>query len=516
MSTLRRIRSLRVRAPSDALARRAGLLVEDALRTASIPDTDGGRVYIVRRVTLPPVRTTASSNTLALALEHRLASLRATAVHASDPRAATADVVFFDDAADLHGACIRAVARSDTHAWFWRSAEPSDARRLAPRERLRRALLRLAAAPQAPAALPHVVAAALAEGWLDAVLDALQPEDGPVLLAAFAPQSTSDANADPPSTPAASSHDSASFRTPPRWTELVRTWAERWGRDDARTLWLAATAVAAARPPTRMAARHMAAAARALLAHVITESTPEVAAAAAAADVTTGLIGTHAPSAQRAQSRVRPPGAPSESQASARTPDVTDVAPGAEAAPRDVAPTAAGGLLFLVQVLRGLDFDAFLDTHAGAAAADLGADVLRAIALRTGTPPDDPIFAAIGFPGDADASPHTRAVPAIGRRQRLRQRAGSAGAVSAASSESHAVREWVRAARVWCRRNAGVGLHTLVRRPALLSRTRTHVDIVFALRAADVRLRRAGLDVDPGWVPWLGRVVLFHYGTART
>jgi hypothetical protein len=27
----------------------------------------------------------------------------------------------------------------------------------------------------------------------------------------------------------------------------------------------------------------------------------------------------------------------------------------------------------------------------------------------------------------------------------------------------------------------------------------------------DMTVRRAGLDLDPGWVPWLGRVVQFHY-----
>jgi hypothetical protein len=27
----------------------------------------------------------------------------------------------------------------------------------------------------------------------------------------------------------------------------------------------------------------------------------------------------------------------------------------------------------------------------------------------------------------------------------------------------------------------------------------------------DIEVRRAGLDLDPGWVPWLGRVVTFGY-----
>jgi hypothetical protein len=35
--------------------------------------------------------------------------------------------------------------------------------------------------------------------------------------------------------------------------------------------------------------------------------------------------------------------------------------------------------------------------------------------------------------------------------------------------------------------------------------------VFFDLAAADVRVRRSGLDIDPGWVPWLGRVVRFHY-----
>jgi hypothetical protein len=34
---------------------------------------------------------------------------------------------------------------------------------------------------------------------------------------------------------------------------------------------------------------------------------------------------------------------------------------------------------------------------------------------------------------------------------------------------------------------------------------------VFDVRRADVRIRKAGLDLDPGWVPWLGRVLSFHY-----
>jgi len=44
--------------------------------------------------------------------------------------------------------------------------------------------------------------------------------------------------------------------------------------------------------------------------------------------------------------------------------------------------------------------------------------------------------------------------------------------------------------------------------------TRTDLDVTFPLAAADLRIRRIGLDIDPGWLSWFGesgRVVRFHY-----
>lgn len=51
----------------------------------------------------------------------------------------------------------------------------------------------------------------------------------------------------------------------------------------------------------------------------------------------------------------------------------------------------------------------------------------------------------------------------------------------------------------------------LAERPAHVRATASHLDV--QLRVADVHLdiRRTGLDLDPGWLPWLGRVVRFHY-----
>lgn len=70
---------------------------------------------------------------------------------------------------------------------------------------------------------------------------------------------------------------------------------------------------------------------------------------------------------------------------------------------------------------------------------------------------------------------------------------------------------WLTAARRWLRRNAHLGLAEVVARPGRITATRTHIDVFFDLAQADIRVRRAGLDIDPGWVAWLGRVVHFHY-----
>jgi hypothetical protein len=40
-----------------------------------------------------------------------------------------------------------------------------------------------------------------------------------------------------------------------------------------------------------------------------------------------------------------------------------------------------------------------------------------------------------------------------------------------------------------------------------------HVDVRYASDAVRLDVRRVGLDLDPGWLPWLGKVVKFHYGS---
>ena len=61
------------------------------------------------------------------------------------------------------------------------------------------------------------------------------------------------------------------------------------------------------------------------------------------------------------------------------------------------------------------------------------------------------------------------------------------------------------------RRRGKISLRRLVRRPGLVRASATHLELRIDARFIDIGVRRAALDLDPGFVPWLGKVVTFHY-----
>ncbi|WP_134498145.1 hypothetical protein [Microvirga pakistanensis] len=61
----------------------------------------------------------------------------------------------------------------------------------------------------------------------------------------------------------------------------------------------------------------------------------------------------------------------------------------------------------------------------------------------------------------------------------------------------------------------GMGWRRLATRRGRIVVTATHLDIEFDGRDVNTAIRIAGLDLDPGWVPCLGRVVSFHYDYSK-
>ncbi|NCC32682.1 MAG: hypothetical protein EOM24_11780 [Chloroflexia bacterium] len=214
--------------------------------------------------------------------------------------------------------------------------------------------------------------------------------------------------------------------------------------------------------------------------------------------------------------------------------------------------TQLGGLFFLLPVLERLGLPAFLAAQPHWIEADLGWALLREAARHLGITEQDPLHHILGEapPDDPELSfvaPTTwhngpAALP-YATIHRAEQQPGQRGIIDrtgrlllarwahrrpAGLHELRAATElrrgaplanlpsplhaWITAARRWLRRSpAHIGLRDLVTRPALVSATTTHLDLTFDHSQTELRLRRLGLDFNPGWVPWLGKVVSFHY-----
>ena len=69
---------------------------------------------------------------------------------------------------------------------------------------------------------------------------------------------------------------------------------------------------------------------------------------------------------------------------------------------------------------------------------------------------------------------------------------------------------WLRVTSYWLNQHQ-LRLRKLVQRRGLTAVTETHLDICLPLEESDLNIRRLALDLDPGWVPWLGRVIQYHY-----
>jgi hypothetical protein len=196
-----------------------------------------------------------------------------------------------------------------------------------------------------------------------------------------------------------------------------------------------------------------------------------------------------------------PPTSPSPPSARTR-PGETAASPGVMDAPATLEglwlATPNGGVVLLVQALRRLGLDALGARDALAARAVL-ALVSRNLLDRVRAHPEDPARRLF-----ADAEADTVSSASLPAPPDLHQRLGRVPVGAPA--------RWRLALARHLRRRAGTGPAALVHRPARCALDRTHLDVLFPLASADLALRRAGLDLDPGWVPWLGRVVRLHYG----
>jgi len=157
--------------------------------------------------------------------------------------------------------------------------------------------------------------------------------------------------------------------------------------------------------------------------------------------------------------------------------------PGRSAEPHGEAfATGWGGVLFLLNALRRLDIEALL--AAEGATAPTGWRLLHDLALALGLPEDEPMAIFLAGQDLDTVLPPALLATLLGGLESLYSTDGP----------------WP------------LPLAQLAR----LRATETHLDLDLATTSVDLTLRLSGLDLDPGWVPWLGRVATFHYAAVPT
>lgn len=487
----RRVRQLHLRAPTDPAARRLEVALADALRTASLPGDQESRIVVIRRLDLGRLAPGLAPASLALRLEHAARELAPRALPADSPAADHADAVFFADRADLLLRLARRVLAEGpaaARAWYWRAALPAWNAEQSPPQALRQLLDLAHALPEAVLVVARLLHLVLVTGNVDGLRAAVPAGQGRRWLRQLGwawPSSTSrDASRAATELPLLAAVDSPGS-TP--LTSDGTALRDLWNPEDDRALWAATVNLAGQNPGRATLADLPARALRQLRAepeaHVAKQS---VARSRDSRDTSTSTPPSPAAVPPGRRAAPDPTDSPSRPPPEKASPDRT---PFAHPAANDPLTTHAGGLLFLVPALQRLGWPGDASESAPAIEEGWGARLLLDLATRAGTPAEDPLVVVLrGMVPDALRPPRELSAAGV----------------------AHA-RAWRGRLRRWFRTTVRLGLRNLIRRPARLQATSTHLDLTFDLDRCDVRLRRWGLDLDPGWVPWLGRVLTFHY-----
>jgi len=468
--------------------------LEDALRTATLPDGDG--LLVVRRLDLGVISDGASPQTLALAISRLVSGVVRRARPFDDSAAEQAEAVRFpDEVTALVALAERVAGGRPPTAWFWSRAVAGYAPEAAPATTLRLLVRRALEQPAGPAALVALVEGLVRRRRAAPLLEAISAADAEAVSASVGWSPMVDAEI-----------PAALAPVPGSWRAVLERWVRRWGTRDPRIHLLASIAVVSTRPQAFSTPQLVGPRAVAWIEGVAPRPAPRATGVADAPAAIAADASAPGPKRPPPADEPAPVGAPTAARGP--TPEEIEPPEPPTEAPRVGAAcsTSAGGLYFLLRVLIYLDIEGTLESHADALDWDLPRRVLWGVCdrlevsdedvvrgpLRSEDPPPAPERVTFLAPEAwlvlEDLPPALRDVPT-----------------------DAVVDLWIAALEAWLARFTELDLPALVFRPATLRCTRTKLELRFELDDADVRVRRAGLDCDPGWLPWFGRVVRYYY-----
>lgn len=529
----RHVRRSILRVGEGASRHRIAYSLEEAMRLTSLPGEEEGRIYCFRRVSLSGVPAEANRRVWMEQVQQVLGALAAQAVHASDPGAGSSNAVYFNNIEEALEALLRKAVRAhgtSTPDWFSNSvigAEPGESYAL-----------------QIPAILERLRPPSMAPGAAAAILFAALGTSDPIALLSAIPIASirewlreleGQKRLSPPASP---------VQLPGEMKTALQRAASSFGWKDPATVWLAAQAVLCLSPSawnSGTAVNRARATLRMLEEEQLREPkdravvTTRNAAApqllvfdderetgAAQMPLLTNEAANSAPSDEAIPPRIR---ATADKPALSKfAPPVRDrsveFAPAASELPEITTAksallgesTPSAGLYFLLNVLRSLGIAAALEACPALAESDLASHILRHLATCAGVADNDPILLCLPMSQALFALPEE-----ILTNLPLQPAAwpkGFAVSLRASFDSGYFLRVWTIATKRWLWRMGRITVSDVVNRNGRVWLTRTDIDVTFPLAAADLRIRRIGLDIDPGWLPWFGecgRVVRFHY-----
>jgi hypothetical protein len=529
----RHVRRSYLRVGEGVSRHRIAYSLEEALRLTSLPGEEEGRIYCFRRVSLSGIPAEANRRVWMEQIQQVLGALAVQAVHASDPSASSANAVYFNNIEEALETLLRKAVRASgarwtTPEWFSNSVsgtEPGESYAL-----------------QIPAILERLRPPSMAPGAAAAILFAALGGADPVALLSAIPSATLREWVRELEGRKNLSASAPPVQLPGEIKTALQRAASHFGWKDPATVWLAAQAVLCLSPgawSSGTVAKRTRSTLRMLEEEQPREQVDRSASMIRSAsapplvfddddeiDSTQRLSFEKeetSPAPQNEASLFRPHSIASEVPSSDQAP-VDDMA--VEAAPPDIElpdilaarppllgeATQAAGLYFLLNVLRSLGIVAALETCPALAEANLAPYILRQLAAEASVSDSDPILLGLRLPQAAFALPAEILADLPVQPEAWPN--GFTVSRRASFDSPYFLRVWTVAIKRWCWRMGRIAVSDIVNRNGRVWLTRTDLDVTFPLAAADLRIRRIGLDIDPGWLPWFGesgRVVRFHY-----
>jgi hypothetical protein len=491
-------------------------LLEESLRLVRLPGEDQGRVYYFQKVSVPAIPDQASRAAWLGYVESALVHVARQAVHGSDPRAGSSNAIYFDNYIQCSEFLLFMIFRKSSYAdWFWPLFNHDD-RHVTRDEQILLIIERLREEFSSWDAVANVILSALDEADVDVLLSALplptvhtwlRELDNSILQKAVRP-----------STP-------TSLST----AQLLSQGAQLYGWSDARLLWLAAMAVirdlkvswtsgtAVRRAKTIL--YHLALEDRAFtgkesdLSSLFEKSVISLDGRAPddesvpSADTNNNVLEVFVGDGFLSEGfRISPSSDHGRILGTDRR-DRSQRDPVREFGK----PTKAAGLYYLLNTVRRLGIEAVLQDHPGLAEASFVAHLLREIAREAQVDPEDPILDWPNRLGSEQRDFELIKSIAGGAEGKTMWPLNLLPMAGSVANAGYFFRAWRVGVRRWCWRNTRMTVRDIVHRDGWISLSPTDLDVTLSLSNVDIRIRRVGLDIDPGWLVWFGRVVRFHY-----